>query len=157
MIHSGLEGFIPDRNGVVPEWNESFRSGKTYTVYRKRLFPPPEEPKKVEEKKIAIVSSFLSNNQKNSCSTQPYKGTHEVNNQAETTISTEEQQLNLILQHNTRENNNTNIDFEKEITFENINPIKVFRSLEIKESDNIRNVNRSLQKQKLSDENKVFR
>ena len=32
MIHSGLEGFIPDRNGVVPEWNESFRSGKTYTA-----------------------------------------------------------------------------------------------------------------------------
>ena len=31
MIHSGLEWFIPDRNGVVPEWNESFRSGKTYT------------------------------------------------------------------------------------------------------------------------------
>ena len=123
--------------------------------YRKRLFPPPEEPKKVEEKKIAIVSSFLSNNQKN---TQPYKGTHEVNNQAETTISTEEQQLNLILEHNnSRENNNTNIDFEKEITFENINPIKVFRSLEIKESDNIRNVNRGLQKQKLADENKIFR
>ena len=131
-----------------------------YSFYRKRLFPPPEEPKKVEEKKIAIVSSFLSNNQKNSCSTQPYKGTQEVNNQAETIISTEEQQLNLILEHNTRENNNTNIDFEKEITFENINPIKVFRSLEIKESDNsdnIRNVNRSLQKQKLADENKIFR
>ena len=125
--------------------------------YRKRLFPPPEEPKKVEEKKIAIVSSFLSNNQKNSCGTQPYKGTQEVNKQAETIISTEEQELNLILEHNTRENNNTNIEFEKEITFENINPIKVFRSLEINESDNIRNVNRSLQKQKLADENKIFR
>ena len=126
--------------------------------YRKRLFPPPEEPKKVEEKKIAIVSSFSSNNQKNSCSDEPDKGTQEVNNQAETIISTEEQQFNLILEHNnTRENNNTNINFEKEITFENINPIKVFRSLEIKESDNIRNVNRSLQKQKLADENKIFR
>ena len=126
-------------------------------MYRKRLFPPPEEPKKVEEKKIAIVSSFLSNNQKNSCN-QIDKSTHEVNNRAESVISKEEQQLNSILENNnTREINNTNIDFEKEITFENINPIKVFRSLEIKESDNIRNVNRSLQKQKLADENKIFR
>ena len=129
-----------------------------YSFYRKRLFPPPEEPKKVEGKKIAIVSSFLSNYQKNSCSTQPDKETQEVNNHAETIISKEEQQLNLILEHNnTRENNNTNINFEKEITLEDINPIKVFRSLEIKESDNIRNVNRSLQKQKLADENKIFR
>ena len=98
----------------------------------------------------------MLNNHQDSCK-QLDKETHELNNRTENERLIEEH-FNLILERNdTRENNNTNINFEKEITIENINPIQVFRSLEIKESGDIRNVNRSLQKQKLSDENKIFR
>ena len=133
------------------------RRKNTLFIFRRRLFPPPEEPQKVKEKNIAIGSSLsVPNNHQDSCK-QLDKETHELNNHTENERLIEEQ-FNLILERNdTRENNNTNIDFENEITIENINPIQVFRSLEMKESGDIRNVNRSLQKQKLADENKIFR
>lgn len=125
--------------------------------FRRRLFPPPEEPEKVKEKNNAIGSSLsVPNNHQDGCKQQD-KEPYELNNHTEDEKLIEGQ-FNLILERSdTRENNNTNINFENEITIENINPIQVFRSLEIKESGDIRNVNRSLQKQKLADENKIFR
>ena len=47
------------------------------------------------------------------------------------------------------------ITIEDEICFENINPMKIFKELE--GPDNVRLVNKSLQKQKLSNENHIFR
>ena len=122
-----------------------------FIVFRKRLFPPTEEPEKVKEKKISNGSSLsFPHNHRGSCN-QLDKETDEFNDHTKTDIQ-------IILERNdTGENNNTNINFENEITTENINPIQVFRSLEIKESGDIRTVNRSLQKQKLADENKIFR
>ena len=122
-----------------------------FIVFRRRLFPPNEEPEKVKEKKISNGSSLsLPNNHQGSCN-QLDKETDEFNNYTKTEIQI------ILERNNTGENNNTNINFENEITTENINPIQVFRSLEIKESGDIRTVNRSLQKQKLADENKIFR
>ena len=48
-----------------------------------------------------------------------------------------------------------NITIEDEICFENINPMKIFKDLEGPE--NVRMTNKTLQKQKLSSENHIFR
>ena len=118
------------------------------------MFPPPEEPTKVEENKIAIVTSFLSQDSQDGCKESGYK---KRNENTENSRLTEDNQFITVLEHNGIKENNTNIDFEKEITIENINPMEVFRSLENKDYDKVRHLNKCLQKHKLADENKIFR
>ena len=53
-----------------------------------------------------------------------------------------------------------NTTIENEIIIENINPMTVFRELENEKSEttiDVRNVNKNLQKQRLANENQIFR
>ena len=67
----------------------------------------------------------------------------------------ENAQFEEVLKSNGISKVQNDITIEDEICFENINPMKIFKELE--GPDNVRLVNKSLQKQKLSNENHIFR
>ena len=67
----------------------------------------------------------------------------------------ENAQFEEVLKSNGISKVQNDITIEDEICFENINPMKIFKELEV--PDNVRLVNKSLQKQKLSNENHIFR
>ena len=67
----------------------------------------------------------------------------------------ENAQFEEVLKSNGISKTQSDITIEDEICFENIKPMKIFKELE--EPDNVRMVNKSLQRQKLSDENQIFR
>ena len=70
----------------------------------------------------------------------------------------ENEKFEAVLDRNgVTENCGNNTDFENEVIIENIRPMEVFRGLEDTSSDNVININRGLQKQKLANESQVFR
>ena len=123
---------------------------------RKKMFPP-EPTLEVEKKPLKQDTTTIKAMQ-----TFEHKIEQVSNLVEKTQLADEHNQFEAVLESNGISTfipaDNTTI--ENEIIIENINPMTVFRELENEKSEttiDVRNVNKNLQKQRLANENQIFR
>ena len=130
--------------------------------FRRKLFPPAEDiPKTVDNKKEIKETKPLAKSENIQKNDKMLNGTEikaKVEDKEAEELRLENEKFEAVLDRNgVTENCGNNTDFENEVIIENIRPMEVFRGLEDTSSDNVININRGLQKQKLANESQVFR